>query len=134
MFRTSGEETREGLDGMATTGDRIYPFTGIVGMADLKLALVLNAVSPAIGGVLVRGEKGTAKSTMVRALAAVLPDVDVVAGCRFSCDPADPDPDCPDGPHEAGPPGLSAGVSPGARTRPARLVELPVGASEDRLL
>ena len=99
-------------------------------MDELRLALVLNAVSPAIGGVLVRGEKGTAKSTMVRALAAVLPDVDVVVGCRFSCDPADPDPDCPDGPHEAG----SPGASPGARTRPARLVELPVGASEDRLL
>jgi magnesium chelatase subunit D len=107
-----------------------FPFSAVVGMDELRLALVLNAVSPAIGGVLVRGEKGTAKSTMVRALAAVLPDVDVVAGCRFSCDPADPDPDCPDGPHEVGPPG----VSPGARTRPARLVELPVGASEDRLL
>jgi magnesium chelatase subunit D len=107
-----------------------FPFSAVVGMDELRLALVLNAVSPAIGGVLVRGEKGTAKSTMVRALAAVLPDVDVVAGCRFSCDPADPDPDCPDGPHEASAPG----VSPGARTRPARLVELPVGASEDRLL
>ena len=107
-----------------------FPFSAVVGMDELRLALVLNAVSPAIGGVLVRGEKGTAKSTMVRALAAVLPDVHVVAGCRFSCDPAEPDPGCPDGPHEAGPPG----VSPGARTRPARLVELPVGASEDRLL
>ncbi len=62
---------------MATTGDRTYPFAGIVGMADLKLALLLNAVSPAIGGVLVRGEKGTAKSTMVRGLAALLPPVPV---------------------------------------------------------
>ena len=105
-----------------------FPFTAVVGMDELRLALVLNAVSPAVGGVLVRGEKGTAKSTMVRALAAVLPDVNVVAGCRFSCDPADPDPDCPDGPH---PP---AGQDPGGRTRAARLVELPVGASEDRLL
>ena len=105
-----------------------FPFTAVVGMDELRLALVLNAVSPAVGGVLVRGEKGTAKLTMVRALAAVLPDVDVVAGCRFSCGPADPDPDCPDGPH---PP---AGQDPGARTRAARLVELPVGASEDRLL
>ncbi|HEX9356419.1 MAG TPA: ATP-binding protein, partial [Streptosporangiaceae bacterium] len=102
-----------------------FPFTAVVGMDEMRLALVLNAVSPAVGGVLVRGEKGTAKSTMVRALAAVLPDVDVVAGCRFSCDPADPDPDCPDGLHEIG---------DGARTRAARLVELPVGASEDRLL
>ncbi|GAA4356589.1 putative cobaltochelatase [Angustibacter luteus] len=102
-----------------------YPFTAVVGMDDLRLALVLSAVSPAVGGVLVRGEKGTAKSTMVRALAGLLPDVDVVSGCRFSCDPVTPDPDCPDGPH---PPPVSA-----AR-RPARLVELPVGATEDRVL
>src|SRR4051812_3213782 len=94
-------------------------------MDDMRLALLLNAVSPAVGGVLVRGEKGTAKSTTVRALAAVLPPVDVVAGCRFACDPAAPDPECPDGPHDPGSPG---------GTRPARLVELPVGASEDRLV
>ena len=78
-----------------------YPFAGIVGMADLKLALLLNAVSPAIGGVLVRGEKGTAKSTMVRGLAALLPPVPVVPGCPYSCDPAAPDPACPAGPHSA---------------------------------
>src|SRR5687768_13848118 len=102
-----------------------YPFGAVVGMDDMRLALLLNAVSPAVGGVLVRGEKGTAKSTTVRALAAVLPPVDVVAGCRFACDPAAPDPACPDGPHDSGAPGL---------TRPARLVELPVGASEDRVV
>ncbi|MFH8611347.1 putative cobaltochelatase [Streptomyces sp. NPDC018029] len=101
-----------------------YPFTALVGQDDLRLALLLNAVSPAVGGVLVRGEKGTAKSTAVRALSALLPEVPVVAGCRFSCDPAAPDPNCPDGPHEAG----------GATARPARMVELPVGASEDRLV
>src|SRR5947208_12613420 len=77
-----------------------YPFTAVVGMGDLRLALVLSAISPAIGGVLVRGEKGTAKSTMVRALAGLLPEVEVVEACRFSCDPAKPDPACPDGPHE----------------------------------
>ena len=71
------------------------------GMEDLRLALLLNAVSPAIGGVLVRGEKGTAKSTVVRALAGAAAAVDVVAGCRFACDPAAPDPACPDGPHDA---------------------------------
>ncbi|MFD2093493.1 putative cobaltochelatase [Blastococcus deserti] len=102
-----------------------FPFGAVVGMDDMRLALVLNAVSPAVGGVLVRGEKGTAKSTAVRALAAVLPAVDVVPGCRFACDPAAPDPGCPDGPHDAG----AAG-----HTRPARLVELPVGASEDRVV
>ncbi|MFI1370439.1 putative cobaltochelatase [Streptomyces longwoodensis] len=101
-----------------------FPFTAVVGQDDLRLALLLNAVSPAVGGVLVRGEKGTAKSTAVRALSALLPAVAVVPGCRFSCDPAAPDPSCPDGPHEPG---------PGAH-RPARMVELPVGASEDRLV
>ncbi|GAA4105032.1 MULTISPECIES: putative cobaltochelatase [Streptomyces] len=101
-----------------------YPFTAVVGMDDLRLALLLNAVSPAVGGVLVRGEKGTAKSTAVRALADLLPAVAVVAGCRFSCDPAAPDPECPDGPHESGP----------GTARAARMVELPVGASEDRLV
>ncbi|MFD9004004.1 putative cobaltochelatase [Streptomyces sp. NPDC059582] len=101
-----------------------FPFTAVVGQDDLRLALLLNAVSPAVGGVLVRGEKGTAKSTAVRALSALLPEVAVVPGCRFSCDPGAPDPACPDGPHEAG---------TGAR-RPARMVELPVGASEDRLV
>ncbi|WP_338675770.1 putative cobaltochelatase [Streptomyces sp. SCSIO 30461] len=101
-----------------------YPFTAIVGMDDLRLGLLLNAVSPAVGGVLVRGEKGTAKSTAVRALAALMPDVEVVAGCRFSCAPGAPDPGCPDGPHAEG-----TGTA-----RPTRMVELPVGASEDRLV
>ena len=101
-----------------------FPFSAVVGADDLALALVLTAVSPDVGGVLVRGEKGTAKSTMVRALASLLPDVAVVPGCRFSCDPHEPDPGCPDGPHPA---------SPGT-TRPARLVELPVGATEDRVV
>ncbi|MFF7067954.1 putative cobaltochelatase [Streptomyces pseudovenezuelae] len=101
-----------------------FPFTAVVGQDDLRLALLLNAVSPAVGGVLVRGEKGTAKSTAVRALSALLPEVAVVPGCRFSCDPAAPDPSCPDGPHEVGP----------GTTRPSRMVELPVGASEDRLV
>ena len=101
-----------------------YPFSAIVGQEDLKLALILNAVSPEVGGVLVRGEKGTAKSTAVRSLAGLLPPVRIVAGCPYSCDPADPNPECPAGPH-----------APDAPTekRPVRLVELPVGASTDRL-
>ncbi|MBU2664389.1 magnesium chelatase subunit D family protein [Actinoplanes bogorensis] len=102
-----------------------YPFPAVVGLADLRLALLLTAVSPAVGGVLVRGEKGTAKSTVVRALAALLPSVAVVRGCRFACDPAEPDPLCPDGPHSSGSPALD---------RPATLVELPVGATEDRVV
>nr|BFE61766.1 hypothetical protein GCM10020063_062920 [Dactylosporangium thailandense] len=102
-----------------------YPFSAVVGLADLRLALLLTAVSPAIGGVLVRGEKGTAKSTVVRALAALLPEVEVVAGCRFACDPAAPDPECPDGPHIPG---------AGTHHRRSALVELPVGATEDRVV
>ncbi|MFI9817544.1 putative cobaltochelatase [Saccharothrix variisporea] len=100
-----------------------FPFSAVVGHDDLRLALLLNAVHPGIGGVLVRGEKGTAKSTVVRALAALLPELDVVPGCRFACDPA-VEIECPDGPHNAGVP----------ERRPARLVELPVGATEDRLI
>jgi magnesium chelatase subunit D len=100
-----------------------YPFSAVVGLDDLRLALIVNAVSPAVGGVLVRGEKGTAKSTIVRALAALLPAVDVVEGCRFSCSPSAADPSCPDSANHGA-----------ATVRPARLVELPVGASEDRLV
>ncbi|MBZ4323577.1 putative cobaltochelatase [Streptomyces huiliensis] len=101
-----------------------YPFAAIVGMDSLRLALLLNAVSPAVGGVLVRGEKGTAKTTTVRALSTLLPEVETHTDCRFGCDPAAPDASCPDGPHEDGT----------RFVRPARMVELPVGASEDRLV
>ncbi len=107
-----------------------FPFSAVVG-ADgpdgpdpMALALILTTIAPDVGGVLVRGEKGTAKSTIVRALAAVLPPIDVVAGDRFSSDPRDPglSPDGPFGPDAA------------VETRPVRLVELPVGATEDRVL
>ncbi|KAA1395402.1 putative cobaltochelatase [Aeromicrobium ginsengisoli] len=102
-----------------------YPFSAVVGSDDMALALTLSTISPAIGGVLVRGEKGTAKSTMVRALASVLPPIDVIAGDRFSTDPRESNPLSPDGP-------FAADVD--VETRPVRLVELPVGATEDRVL
>ncbi|GAA4855391.1 VWA domain-containing protein [Saccharopolyspora cebuensis] len=101
-----------------------FPFSAVVGHDDLRLALLLNAIHPRIGGVLVRGEKGTAKSTAVRALAGLLPALDVVEGCRFGCAPDALDDRCPDGPHDA----------VVAQRRPAGLVELPVGATEDRLI
>jgi magnesium chelatase subunit D len=103
---------------------RTFPFSAVVGSEDMALALILTTISPEVGGVLVRGEKGTAKTTMVRALAHVLPSISVIEGCRFSCDPSDPDPACPDGPHD----------HPVRTSRPARLVELPVGATEDRVI
>ncbi|MEH6623462.1 MAG: magnesium chelatase subunit D family protein [Dietzia maris] len=101
-----------------------YPFSAVVGSDDMALALTLTAVSPAVGGVLIRGEKGTAKSTMVRALAGILPEVEVVTGDRFSSAPDDRGSETPDGriPHDA----------PTER-RPVRLVELPIGVSEDRI-
>ena len=102
-----------------------YPFSAVVGSDDMALALTLSTISPAIGGVLVRGEKGTAKSTMVRALASVLPPIDVIAGDRFSTDPRESHPLSPDGPFVA---------DVDVETRPVRLVELPVGATEDRVL
>ena len=65
----------------------VYPFTAIVGQEDMKLSLILNVINPALGGVLIKGEKGTAKSTAVRALAELLPAMEAVKGCRFHCDP-----------------------------------------------
>ncbi len=88
------------------------------------MSLLLNAVAPSISGVLIRGQKGTAKSTAARALAALLPRIDVIDGCRFNCDPAASDATCPDGPHAP-----DASYS----DRPVPLVELPVGATTDRL-
>ena len=102
-----------------------YPFTAIVGQEQLKLALILNAISPAIGGVLIRGEKGTAKSTAARGLAEVLPPIRVVAGCPFHCDPDAPWTECP---HCAGRDDLHAVEVP------VPFVDLPLGATEDRVL
>ena len=103
---------------------RRYPFSAIVGQERMKLALLLNAINPAIGGVLIRGEKGSAKSTSVRALAALLPDLAVMVGCPYACDPNEPFFDCP---HCAGTDGTTM-------YRPVRVVDLPIGATEDRVL
>ena len=94
----------------------------------MKLALVLNAINPSIGGVLVRGEKGTGKSTAVRALAKLLPEQDVVEGCHFGCHPDDPEDWCMDCRERS-----LAGKLP-VTTRRMRVVELPINASEDRVV
>ncbi|WP_246849956.1 VWA domain-containing protein [Nocardioides xinjiangensis] len=108
-----------------------YPLSAVVPSRDtgddMTLALVLTTISPEVGGVLVRGEKGTAKSTTVRALASVLPPIEVVAGDRFSSAPGETSPDGP-APDQAWP------LDAETETRPVRLVELPVGATEDRVL
>jgi magnesium chelatase subunit D len=69
--------------------DFIFPFTAIVGQDNIKKALILNAINPSIGGVLIKGEKGTGKTTAVRALADLLPPINSVKGCVFNCDPED---------------------------------------------
>jgi len=106
-----------------------YPFTAIVGQERMKRALILNAISNSIGGVLIRGERGTAKSTAARALAALLPEIEVVADCPFACDPSGIDTLC-DNCRDR----LAAGETLPTTLRRTRFVDLPVSATEDRVV
>lgn len=101
---------------------RPFPFAALVGQDTLKRALLLNVIQPSLGGVLIRGTKGVAKSTAVRALAALLPPIETVTGCPFQRRPEEVLPDWPLPPNTA------------VQIRPAPLVELPLGATEDRVL
>src|SRR5690606_20989227 len=105
------------------------PFSAIVGQDALKTALMVVAVDPLIGGLLVLGDRGTGKSTAVRALASLLPPIRVVAGCRYNCDPA------------AAPAGCASACDVAARKStaaaaeiPVPVVDLPLGATEDRVV
>ena len=122
-------------------GMPVYPFAAIVGQEDLKLALLLCIVDPTIGGVMVMGHRGTAKSTAVRALAALLPPMKTVAGCPYNCDPARVSPVCPHcakqgtGNREQGTGRRSDPLSPVHSTLfPVPVVDLPLGATEDRVV
>ena len=108
---------------------QILPFTAIVGQEKMKKALVLNAINPRIGGVLIRGEKGTAKSTAVRALAELLPEIEIVNGCPFNCNPADTSEMC-DICYERS----ENGEKLESVTRRARVIDLPLGCTEDRVV
>ena len=103
-----------------------FPFSAIVGQEEMKLALLVAAVDPAVGGVLILGDRGTGKSTGVRAQAALLPKMRVVEGCRYGCDPAVGRERCAD----------ACGEVPGRRPRlvPVPVVDLPLGATEDRVV
>jgi len=107
----------------------VFPFTAIVGQEEMKQALVLSLINPDIGGVLIRGERGTGKSTAVRALASLLPPISVVAGCSFRCDPEDEAlmcHQCLERSHQ--------GESLAAAQEPMRVVDLPLGATEEMVL
>ncbi len=107
------------------TGRRAFPFSAIVGQEEMKLAILIAAIDPGIGGVLVFGDRGTGKSTAIRALAALLPEIPVIEGCPYRCDPGDEQALCAE-----------------CRTRrplrtamaPVPVVDLPLGATEDRVL
>lgn len=105
----------------------IYPFTAIVDQESMKIALILNVIDPSIGGVLIMGEKGTAKSTTVRALADLLPEIEVVKGCKFNCNPKGPYcDDCLEL--------LKNGGKLEIEKKKMRVVELPLGVTEDRVV
>ena len=109
-----------------------FPFSAIVGQDDMKMAIMLTAIDPSIGGVLVFGDRGTGKSTAVRALASLLPKMRAVVGCQYGCDPENAK--CPD---------CLANAAAGSKTRPSSknshlvmvpVVDLPLGATEDRVV
>lgn len=103
----------------------VFPFAALLGQEELKLGLLLNAINPAIGGILIRGEKGTAKSTSVRGLAELLPEIAVAEGCRFSCDPNLPGELCSDCQRD--------GRNTTSTRRKVQLINLPLNATEDRV-
>lgn len=112
----------------------LYPFAAIVGQEQMKLALYLNLICPTLSGVLIRGDKGTAKSTAVRALADILPKIEVVTDCPFQLTPADDLNVCRQCFREACRKRRLARESVPGALRHIKVVELPVGATEDRVV
>jgi magnesium chelatase subunit I len=106
----------------------VFPFSAIVGQEDMKLALICSAVDPTIGGVLVFGDRGTGKSTAIRALAALLPPMRAVVGCRYACDPTDTDVWCSECRERAQKGELKE------RSLPVPVVDMPLGVTEDRVV
>lgn len=114
---------------MSNTKNIAYPFTAIVGQEEMKRGLILNVINPKIGGILIFGEKGTAKSTAVRALANLLPEIEVVKGCQFRCDPNNVSDMCEECKSR-----LDAGEKLESEFVKMRVVDLPVSATEDRVV
>jgi Mg-chelatase subunit ChlI len=119
----------EDIANISTRIDRVlYPIAAIVGQEKMLRALILNAINPPIGGVLIRGQKGTAKSTGVRGLAEILPEIEVITGCKFNCDPAEPKKYCWECREKQ-----KQGILK-VEKRQTKVVDLPVGATEDRVV
>ncbi len=108
---------------------RAFPFAALVGQEEMRTALLVAAVDPGIGGVLIMGERGTGKSTAIRALAELLPPIEVVEGCPYNCDPTRAPAACP-----AGCPAREAATAGRTRSVPVPVVDLPLGATEDRVV
>ncbi|WP_415017186.1 magnesium chelatase ATPase subunit I [Aestuariivirga sp.] len=124
LRETATRESRASLQGRRA----VFPFSAIAGQADLKLSLVLTAVDPLIGGLLAMGDRGTGKSTTVRAFAALLPAIKAVKDCPYHCDPAAPQSAC-----ESCRAAFAAGAKLKTETIPVPVVDLPLGATEDRV-
>jgi magnesium chelatase subunit I len=108
---------------------KVYPFAAIVGQEEMKKGLLLNAINPKLSGILIRGEKGTAKSTAVRALGALLPEIEVVENCTYGCDPDDITTMCMECRER-----LASGDTLSMTSRKMRVVDLPVSSTEDRVV
>lgn len=106
----------------------IVPFSAIIGQEQIKLALILNAVNPSAGGLLIRGEKGTGKSTAVRSLARLLPEIEIIRGCRYGCSPAAGSLVCTECSRL-----LESGEAPRTEYRRSRVIDLPLNATEEML-
>jgi magnesium chelatase ATPase subunit I len=128
MKRRRLENNRNDARSQDSSHPSAYPFTAIVGQDEMKLALILNVVDPLVGGALIMGHRGTGKSTAVRALADLLPEINVVSGCSYNCDPSDEKNFCVECREKAA---LRKELP--TEFAPVPVVELPLGATEDRV-
>ncbi len=132
---TASERTAKlsdlGGDHSTDSGRILFPFPAVVNQQDMKRALLLNAVNQDIGGVLIEGHRGTAKSVAIRGLSEILPEIEVVEDCRFSCDPKNPDEWCWECEEKYG--DVPVEEIP-VETRPVKVIDLPLNATEDRVV